>query len=156
MKLRDKVAVITGGSSGIGLAIADALRREGASVVIFGRNPDTLAAAESQLGDSVLSVRGSVTDLSDLERLFETSAERFGRVDLLVANAGGISFTPLGQTTEEDFDRASDLNFKAAFFTVQAALPHLTDGEHEHGWLRPYGPGNLQHQRLHEQAFPTG
>ena len=128
MKLRDKVAVVTGGSSGIGLAIADALRREGARVVIFGRNPDTLAAAESQLGDSVLAVRGSVTYLPDLERLFETSAERFGRVDLLVANAGGINFTPLGHTTEEDFDRASDLNFKAVFFTVQAALPHLTDG----------------------------
>jgi NAD(P)-dependent dehydrogenase (short-subunit alcohol dehydrogenase family) len=69
-----------------------------------------------------------VTDLSDLERLFDMTAERFGKVDLLVANAGAINFTLLGQTTEEDFDTASDLNFKAAFFTVQAALPHLVDG----------------------------
>ena len=78
------------------------------------------AAAERQLGGSALAVRGSVTDMPDLERLFETSAERFGRVDLLVANAGGFNFTALEHTTEEDFDKASDLNFKAVFFTVQA------------------------------------
>ena len=128
MKLKDKVAVITGGSSGIGLAIADVFKCEGAKVVISGRNPETLAAAERRLGDSIQTVRGSVTDLPDLERLFKTSVERFGKIDILVANAGGINFTPLGQTTEEEFDKASDLNFKGVFFTVQAALPHLTDG----------------------------
>ncbi len=128
MKLKNKVAVITGGNRGIGLAIADTFRHEGANLAIFGRSADTLAAAERQLGNTTLAVRGSVTKLPDLERLFETTAERFGKVDLLIANAGGINFTPLGHTTEEDFDLASDLNFKAVFFTVQAALPHLTDG----------------------------
>ena len=128
MKLMNKVAVITGGSSGIGLATAHAYRREGANVIIFGRNPNTLAAAEHQLGDSTLAVQGDVTDRADLERLFQTAADCFGRIDVLVANAGSFSITPLGQTTEEDFDTASDLNFKAVFFTVQAALPHLTDG----------------------------
>jgi NAD(P)-dependent dehydrogenase (short-subunit alcohol dehydrogenase family) len=128
MRLGDKVAVITGGSSGIGLAMADAYQREGASVVIFGRNPDTLATAQSQLGDSALAVEGNATDAADLERLFDAAAERFGKIDVLVANAGGINFTPLGQTSEESFDTASDLNFKAVFFTVQAALPHLVDG----------------------------
>jgi NAD(P)-dependent dehydrogenase (short-subunit alcohol dehydrogenase family) len=128
MKLSEKVAVITGGSSGIGLAIADAYRLEGARVVVFGRNPDTLAAAQRQLGDSALTVQGNVTDAADLERLFATTAERFGEVDVLVANAGGINFTPLGRTSEEDFDTACDLNFKAVFFTVQAALRHLADG----------------------------
>ena len=128
MKLRDKVAVITGGSSGIGLAIAKTFKGEGAHVVISGRTAETLASAERQIGDSVLAVRGSVTDLADLERLFKISSEQFGKIDLLVANAGGINFTPLGQTTEEEFDIASDLNFKAVFFTVQTALPYLTDG----------------------------
>jgi len=69
-----------------------------------------------------------VTNEADLDHLFDATAERFGKVDVLVANAGGINFTPLGQTTEENFDAASDLNFKAVFFTVQAALSHLADG----------------------------
>jgi NAD(P)-dependent dehydrogenase (short-subunit alcohol dehydrogenase family) len=128
MKLKDKVAAITGGSSGIGLAMANAYRHEGANVVIFGRNSDTLAAAQHQLGDSALAVQGDVTNGADLERLFDTTAERFGNIDVLVANAGAINFTPLGQTSEEDFDTATGLNFKAVFFTVQAALPHLVDG----------------------------
>jgi NAD(P)-dependent dehydrogenase (short-subunit alcohol dehydrogenase family) len=95
MTLEDKVAVITGGSSGIGLAIADAYRREGAKVVIFGRRPDALAAAERLLNDSILTVQGDVTNRSDLERLFEATAERFGSVDVLVANAGSFNFTLL-------------------------------------------------------------
>ena len=118
MKLKDQVAVITGGSSGIGLATAEAYRREGANVVIFGRNPNSLGAAERQLGGSVLAVQGDVTDRADLEHLFETAADRFGGINVLVANAGSFSFTALGQTTEEDFDTATDLNFKAVFFTV--------------------------------------
>jgi NAD(P)-dependent dehydrogenase (short-subunit alcohol dehydrogenase family) len=128
MKLENKIAVVTGGSSGIGLAIARTYTSEGANVAIFGRNPDTLANAETELGDSALAIPGDVTNRADLERLFETTAERLGKVDLLVANAGAINFTPLGQTTETDFNTASDLNFKAVFFTVQAALPFLNDG----------------------------
>lgn len=128
MNLENKVAVVTGGGSGIGLAIARSYVEHGARVAIFGRNPDTLATAERRLGDSTLAVAGDVTNQPDLERLFETTAERLGKIDLLVANAGAINFTPLGQTTEADFDTASDLNFKAVFFTIQAALPHMNDG----------------------------
>lgn len=128
MKLENKVAVVTGGGSGIGLAVATAFVGEGAQVVISGRRPDTLAAAQDQLGEAAVAVTGDVTDYADLQRLFKTTAEQFGKIDLLVANAGAINFTLLGQTTEADFDTASDLNFKAVFFTVQAALPHLNDG----------------------------
>ncbi|MDX2378877.1 MAG: SDR family oxidoreductase [Acidimicrobiia bacterium] len=128
MRLNGKVVVITGGSGGIGLAIADAYQREGASVVLFARDPESLSAANRRLGNRALTVQGDVTDGDDLARLFATTAERFPSVDVLVANAGGINFTPLGQTTEADFDTASDLNFKAVFFTVQAAVPSLADG----------------------------
>ena len=128
MRLDDKTAVITGGSSGIGLAIADAFQQEGANVVVSGRGVDGLRAAERRLGPRVLGVQGDVTNTADLEGLFATAGGRFGTVDVLVVNAGGIAFTPVGATTEEDFDTASDLNFKAVFFTVQAALPHLADG----------------------------
>ena len=76
----------------------------------------------------MLTIPGDVTDRSDLERLFEATAERFGGVDILVANAGSFNFTLLGNTTEEEFDKASDLNFRAVYFTVQAAVPHLNDG----------------------------
>ena len=127
MKLQDRVAVITGGTSGIGLAIAHAYRSEGAKVVIFARDPDKLDAAGRELGDSVVPVRGDVTSGDDLGRLFTTTQEVFGEIDVLVANAGGINFTPLGQTTEEEFDVAANLNFKSVFFTVQAALPYLAD-----------------------------
>ena len=128
MRLDDKTAVITGGTSGIGLAIADAYHQRGAKVVVFGRNVETVEAAEDRLGERALGVQGDVTSGADLERLFATAHEKFGPIDVLVANAGGINFTPLGQTTEADFDTASDLNFKAVFFTIQAALPHLVDG----------------------------
>ena len=128
MRLDDKVAVITGGGSGIGLAIATAYVDHGARVAIFGRNSDPLDAAARDLGGSAIAIPGDVTDHHDLDRLFQTTAEQFGKVDLLVANAGAINFTLLGQTTEADFDSASDLNFKAVFFTVQAALPRLNDG----------------------------
>jgi NAD(P)-dependent dehydrogenase (short-subunit alcohol dehydrogenase family) len=127
MKLQDKVAVITGGTSGIGLATAHAYRSEGAKVVIFGRDPDKLEAAGRELGESVVQMRGDVTREDDLGRLFTTTQEVFGKIDVLVANAGGINFTALGQTTEEEFDAAADLNFKSVFFTVQAALPYLVD-----------------------------
>jgi NADP-dependent 3-hydroxy acid dehydrogenase YdfG len=79
------------------LAVADAYDDKGASVVVFGINPDTLAAAQRQLGDPALAVEGDVTERADLEHLFDTTAGRFGKIDVLVANAGGINFTPLGE-----------------------------------------------------------
>ena len=115
-------------AGGIGLAVAEAFVRQGANVAISGRNADTLATAQEQLGERALAVPGDVTDHADLERLFESTTERFGKIDVLVVNAGAINYTLLGHTTEADFDTAADLNFKAAFFTVQAALRHLNDG----------------------------
>ncbi len=128
MRLANKVAVITGGGSGIGLAVAQAFVGEGAQVAISGRSADTLAAARDRLGGSAIAVPGDVTNHRDLERLFNSTAEQLGKIDVLVANAGAINFTLLGHTTEADFDTASDLNFKAVFFTVQAALSLLNDG----------------------------
>lgn len=128
MRLENKVAVVTGGGSGIGLATAEAFIGEGARVVISGRNSDTLESARDRLGDAAVAIPGDVTSQADLTKLFDTTAERLGKIDVLVANAGAINFTLLGQTSEADFDTATDLNFKAVFFTVQAALPHLNDG----------------------------
>jgi NAD(P)-dependent dehydrogenase (short-subunit alcohol dehydrogenase family) len=127
MKLNDKVAVITGGNSGIGLAIAKRYQREGAKLVVFGRNADTLALAASELGDEALVVKGDVTKVADLERLYSQTVARFGKIDVLVANAGVARPTPLGDTAESTFDLISDINFKGAYFTIQSALPHLAE-----------------------------
>lgn len=127
MKLKDKVTVITGGNSGIGLAIAKRYQTEGAKVVVFGRNAETLAAAAAELGNGALAVKGDVTKVADLERLYADTVERFGKIDVLVANAGVVAMGPLGETDEATFDQVSDINFKGAYFTVQAVLPHLAD-----------------------------
>ena len=125
MKLDNKVAVITGGNSGIGLGIAKAYQQEGAKVVVFGRNADTLASAQKELGDQALVVKGDVTNPADLEALYTQTEKRFGKIDVLVANAGVVRPTPVGHTDEATFDLLSDINFKGAYFTVQQALPHL-------------------------------
>lgn len=128
MKLQDKVAVITGGNSGIGLATAREFRANGAKVVIFGRSQQTLDQAAASLGNDVLSVQGDVRNLGDLERLFKQAGERFGKVDVLVANAGVAKFAPVDVLSEELFDELSGILFKGVFFTVQKALPYLRDG----------------------------
>jgi NAD(P)-dependent dehydrogenase (short-subunit alcohol dehydrogenase family) len=128
MKLQDKVAVITGGNSGIGLATARAFKANGARVVIFGRNRQTLDQAAEGMGSDVLSMQGDVRNLGDLERLFEQTAKRFGKIDVLVANAGIAKFAPVDVLSEELFDELSDILFKGVFFTVQKALPHMRDG----------------------------
>ena len=128
MKLEGKVAVITGGNSGIGLAIAQAFTNEGAKVVILGRNQETLEQAVEAVGNGTLAVQGDVARIADLDRLYQQTQEKFGKIDILIVNAGIAQFTPLGETTEELFDRISDINFKGAFFTVQQAVPHLNDG----------------------------
>ena len=128
MKLKGRVAVITGGNSGIGLATAREFKANGAKVVIFGRSRQTLDQAEKILGSDVMTVQGDVRNLGDLERFFMQAGERFGKIDVLVANAGIAKFAPLDSMPESLFDELSDTLFKGVFFTVQKALPHLRDG----------------------------
>lgn len=127
-KLNGKVAVITGGNSGIGRSIAESLAAEGVKVAIFGRNAETLESARAAIGGDTLAVQGDVTKVADIERLYAEVAERFGKVDVLIANAGGGTLTPFEEVDEAAFDRQSDTNFKGVFFTIQKALPHLNDG----------------------------
>ncbi len=128
MKLQGKVAVVTGGNSGIGLAIAREFAEQGADVVVFGRNAETLDEAVQSIGNGTLGVQGDVTRLDDLDRLYQETVARFGKIDILVANAGIARPAPLDLTDEALFDLTSDINFKGAFFTVQKAVPHLNDG----------------------------
>jgi NAD(P)-dependent dehydrogenase (short-subunit alcohol dehydrogenase family) len=123
-----KVAVITGGNSGIGLATARAFKASGAKVAIFGRSRQTLDQAAASLGDDVLSVQGDVRNLGDIERLFEQTGKRFGKIDVLVANAGIAKFAPVDILSEDLFDELNDILFKGVFFTVQKALPYMRDG----------------------------
>lgn len=127
-RLQGKTAVVTGGGSGIGLGAAKRCVDEGAFVYIFGRRQEALDAAVAELGSSARAVRGSVTDLSDLDRLYETVKAERGGLDILFANAGTGSFVPLGEITPEHYDRTFDINVKGLVFTVQKALPLMTDG----------------------------
>jgi NAD(P)-dependent dehydrogenase (short-subunit alcohol dehydrogenase family) len=127
-KLEGKVAVITGGSSGIGLATAQRFAAEGAKVVITGRRQPELDAAVKEIGGDAIGVRGDVANLADLDRLYATVKEKHGRVDVLFANAGGGSFATLEQVTEDHFDQTFDINVKGLLLTVQGALPLLNDG----------------------------
>jgi NAD(P)-dependent dehydrogenase (short-subunit alcohol dehydrogenase family) len=128
MKLQNKVAVITGGNSGIGLATAREFKANGAKVAIFGRNQKTLDQAAVSLGADALAVQGDVRKLGDIQRFFEQVGARFGKIDILVANAGIAKFAPVDVLSEELFDELSDILFKGVFFTVQKALPYLRDG----------------------------
>jgi NAD(P)-dependent dehydrogenase (short-subunit alcohol dehydrogenase family) len=128
MKLHNKVAVITGGNSGIGLAIAREFKSNGAKVVIFGRSQRTLDQAAKSLGGDSLAVQGDVRKMDDLERLFEETAKTFSKIDVLVANAGIAKFAPIESLPEGLFDELSDILFKGLFFTVQKALPRMRDG----------------------------
>jgi len=127
-RLAGKVAVITGGNSGIGLAMADRFVREGARVAIFGRDAASLEIARERLGGATLAVQGDVRRLSDLSRLFDSVGASLGRIDVLVANAGVAKFAPIDDYPEALFDEVCDINFKGAFFTVIRALPVLKDG----------------------------
>jgi NAD(P)-dependent dehydrogenase (short-subunit alcohol dehydrogenase family) len=127
-KLQGKVAVITGGNSGIGLATAQRFVAEGAYVFITGRRQSELDAAIKQIGTNVTAVGGDVSNLADLDRLYATVKQERGHIDILFANAGTGEFGPLGAITEEQFDRIFNANVKGLLFTVQKALPLLKDG----------------------------
>ncbi len=127
-KLEGKVAVITGGNSGMGLATARRFVAEGAFVFITGRRQAELDEAVQEIGASVVGVRGDVTNLADLDRLYAEVGERKGKVDVLFANAGGGTYGRLGEITEEHFDDTFNLNVRGLLFTVQKALPLFRDG----------------------------
>src|SRR5919197_2372197 len=116
--LSGKVAVITGGSSGIGLATARRFVREGADVVIVGRRSAELAVAVESVGERVDGVQGDVANLDDLDRVYAAVREKHGRVDIVFANAGVVSLAPLGSVTEQDFDATFGVNVKGVFFAV--------------------------------------
>ncbi|CAN7391067.1 glucose 1-dehydrogenase [Rhizobium sp. LjRoot30] len=127
-RLQGKVAVVTGGTTGIGLGIARQFAAEGATVFITGRRQQELDAAVKDIGGNVTGVRGDISDLADLDRLFDTIQQKVSHIDILAANAGGGTFAPLGSITEEDFDKTFSINVKGTLFTVQKALPLLRDG----------------------------
>lgn len=127
-KFAQKVAVITGGTSGIGLATARMLAEEGAKVVVFARSEAGLAETVKSLGPNAHAVRGDVTRVADLERLFQETRERFGGVDVLFANAAVVKLMPLSDTTEALFDELVSVNMKGTFNTLRLAIPHLNAG----------------------------
>lgn len=124
-KLSGKIAVVTGGNSGIGLATAKEFRDQGAKVAISGRN--NVAEAAKQIGADVLGVTADVIKISELDNLFKTVNEKLGKVDVLFVNAGIAKVAPLADASEAHFDEIMDINFKGAYFTIQKALPYLND-----------------------------
>jgi NAD(P)-dependent dehydrogenase (short-subunit alcohol dehydrogenase family) len=127
-KLDGQVAVITGGSSGIGLATAQLFATEGAEVVITGRHQAALDKAVELIGPKASAVRGDVAKLEDLDRIFQVVGQRHGHVDVLVANAAHVELVPIEQVTPEHFDKTFNINARGTLFTVQKALPLLREG----------------------------
>ncbi|PTQ65418.1 NAD(P)-dependent dehydrogenase (short-subunit alcohol dehydrogenase family) [Sphingomonas sp. PP-CE-3G-477] len=127
-RLNGKTAIVTGGGSGIGLASAKRFIEEGAFVYIFGRRQAALDAALVELGENARAISGSVSDMADLDRLYETVRTERGSLDILFANAGTGELVPLGEITPEHYDRTFDVNVKGLVFTVQKALPLMRAG----------------------------
>jgi len=127
-KLAEKIAVITGGSSGIGLATAKRFVKEGAFVFIMGRRQSELVAAVNEIGHNVAGVQSDVSKPADLDRLYTTVKEQKGKLDIVFANAGIGEFAPLGQITDNHFDKQFNVNVKGLLFTVQKALPLVQPG----------------------------
>lgn len=131
-KLEGKVAIITGGTSGMGLATAQLFLTEGAKVVVTGRSDDKLAATSEELAkinaDNFLTVKADAASIADNKTVFEKASEKFGKVDILFANAGIGGFVPLSDVTEEMYDNIMNTNLKGPFFLVQAGLPHFNEG----------------------------
>src|ERR1700720_3370845 len=127
-RLQGKVAVVTGGNSGIGLATAKRLQEEGARVAISGRSKKTLDQAVKKIGNGVLAVQSDVASLPDIDKLYAEVSRKLGKIDVLFVNAGVAKFAPLAETSESAFDETFDINIKGAYFTIQKALPFLNDG----------------------------
>ncbi len=127
-RLEGKVAVVTGGNSGIGLASAKRLQEEGARVTIAGRSKKTLDEAVKTIGNGVLAVQTDVAKLADIDKLYAEVSKKFGKIDVLFVNAGVAKFAPLADTSESLYDEQFDINIKGAYFTIQKALPLLNDG----------------------------
>jgi NAD(P)-dependent dehydrogenase (short-subunit alcohol dehydrogenase family) len=127
-RLEGKVAVVTGGNSGIGLASAKRLLDEGARVAIAGRSQKTLDEAQKYLGNGTLAVQTDVAKLADLDKLYAAVSKKLGKIDVLFVNAGVANFAPFADTTEQVYDTNFDINAKGAFFTIQKAIPFLNDG----------------------------
>lgn len=127
-KLTDKIALITGASSGMGLASARLFRAEGAQLVVTGRDQLALAQLAAELGGDTLAVAGDGASLAAIDALMAQAGARFGRLDVLFINAGTAIAKPIGEVSEADFDAQCDLNFKGVFFTIQKALPLMGDG----------------------------
>jgi len=127
-KLENKVAVITGGNSGIGLSTAILFAEQGAKIAVTGRNQESLNSAVELIGNDAIGIVSDVSNLKDIEKSYEEVSSKFGKIDVLIVNAGVFLAAPLADFTEEQFDQTSDINFKGAFFSVQKALPYLNDG----------------------------
>jgi NAD(P)-dependent dehydrogenase (short-subunit alcohol dehydrogenase family) len=127
-RFENRVVVVTGGTSGIGLATAKAFVAEGASVFITGRRQDTLDAAVKQIRQGATGVQGDMSRLADIDRLYDAVRQKHSHIDVVFANAGGGEFAPLGSITEQHYQRTFDTNVKGVLFTVQKALPLLRDG----------------------------
>jgi len=127
-KLEGKIALITGGNSGIGLATAKRFVNEGAYVFVTGRRDAALAGAVKEIGKNVTGVQGDVSNLNDLDRLFAQIKREKGKLDIVFANAGIVEFARLGTITEEHYNSVFDINVKGLLFTVQKALPLMPDG----------------------------
>lgn len=132
MRLKNKVVVITGGNSGIGFGIAQEFAAEGAIGAIVGRNEETLKSSVAALGNQFIGIKCDVTHLDDLTGMFAETDEKFGKLDVLVVNAGGAigagTAGNVAEVSEDNYDKIMNLNLKSVFFTVQKALPHLKDG----------------------------
>jgi NAD(P)-dependent dehydrogenase (short-subunit alcohol dehydrogenase family) len=126
--LEGKVAVITGGNSGIGLATAQRFLEEGARVAISGRSQKTLDEAVKNLGNGILAVKADTAKLDETEKFLKAVVQKFGKIDVLFVNAGVAKFAPVADTPEAIFDEQFDINVKGAYYTIQKALPHLNDG----------------------------
>src|ERR1700722_5617244 len=127
-RFEGKVAVVTGGNSGIGLAAAQRFHEEGAKVAISGRSKQTLDEAVKTIGNGTLAIQADVARLPELERFFQEVSQKLGRIDALFVNAGIATFAPLAETSEAAYDDMFDINVKGAYFTIQKALPFLNDG----------------------------